>query len=152
MIVLVTGATSGFGRAIARRFARDGHRIIAVGRRTELLASLRDELGAAAVHAVTLDVRDRPAVERAVAELPAELAAVDLLVNNAGLALGLEPAYRASIEDWERMVDTNVKGLMAVTRATIAGTSSASGRRPAAGRTSAATFTAERRRSCTSSR
>jgi 3-hydroxy acid dehydrogenase/malonic semialdehyde reductase len=119
MIVLVTGATSGFGRAIARRFARDGHRIIAVGRRTELLASLRDELGAAAVHAVTLDVRDRPAVERAVAELPAELAAVDLLVNNAGLALGLEPAYRASIEDWERMVDTNVKGLMAVTRAVL---------------------------------
>jgi 3-hydroxy acid dehydrogenase/malonic semialdehyde reductase len=121
MIVLVTGATSGFGRAIARRFARDGHRIIAVGRRAELLATLRDELGAAAIHPVTLDVRDRPAVERAVAELPAELAAVDLLVNNAGLALGLEPAHRASIEDWEQMVDTNIKGLMAVTRAVLPG-------------------------------
>ena len=114
MIVFVTGATSGFGAAIARRFARDGHRIIAAGRRVDRLDALRAELGDA-VLTVPLDVRDRAAVERAVAELPADLAAIDLLVNNAGLALGLEPAQRASLDDWERMVDTNIKGLMTVT-------------------------------------
>lgn len=121
MIVLITGATSGFGRAIARRFARDGHRIIAAGRRAERLASLRDEIGEACAATLTLDVRDRPAVDRAVSSLPPELAAIDLLVNNAGLALGLEPAQEASIDDWERMVDTNVKGLMAMTRAVLPG-------------------------------
>jgi 3-hydroxy acid dehydrogenase/malonic semialdehyde reductase len=121
MLVLVTGATSGFGRAIAHRFARAGHSIVATGRRAERLASLRAELGDACASTLTLDVRDRPAVERAIAALPSELAAIDLLVNNAGLALGLEPAHRASIEDWEQMVDTNVKGLMAVTRAVLPG-------------------------------
>jgi len=120
MIVLVTGATSGFGAAIARRFAREGHRIIASGRRIDRLEALRAELGDA-VLTVPLDVRDRAAVERAVAGLPAEVAAIDLLVNNAGLALGLEPAQRASLDDWERMVDTNVKGLMTVTRAVLPG-------------------------------
>jgi 3-hydroxy acid dehydrogenase/malonic semialdehyde reductase len=120
MIVFVTGATSGFGAAIARRFARDGHRIIAAGRRVDRLAALRAELGDAVV-AVPLDVRDRAAVERAVAALPDDLAAIDLLVNNAGLALGLEPAHQASLDDWERMVDTNVKGLMTVTRAVLPG-------------------------------
>ena len=120
MIVFVTGATSGFGAAIARRFARDGHRIIAAGRRIDRLDGLRAELGDA-VLTVPLDVRDRAAVERSVAELPEPLAAIDLLVNNAGLALGLEPAQRASLDDWERMVDTNVKGLMTVTRAVLPG-------------------------------
>jgi len=120
VIVLVTGATSGFGTAIARRFAREGHRIIAAGRRVDRLEALRAELGDA-VLTVPLDVRDRAAVERAVAGLPADLAAIDLLVNNAGLALGLEPAQRASLDDWERMVDTNVKGLMTVTRALLPG-------------------------------
>lgn len=120
MIVLVTGATSGFGSAIARRFAREGHRIVAAGRRTERLDALGAELGDA-VFTVRFDVRDRAAVERAVAGLPPELAAIDLLVNNAGLALGLEPAHRASLDDWEEMVDTNVKGLMTVTRAVLPG-------------------------------
>jgi 3-hydroxy acid dehydrogenase/malonic semialdehyde reductase len=120
MIVFVTGATSGFGAAVARRFAREGHRIIAAGRRVDRLDALRAELGDG-VFTLPLDVRDREAVERAVAALPAELAAVDLLVNNAGLALGLEPAQRASLDDWERMVDTNCKGLMTVTRAVLPG-------------------------------
>ena len=121
MIVLVTGATSGFGAAIARRFAHHGHRIVAVGRRVERLDALRAELGADVVYPLPLDVRDRAAVARAITSLPAELAAIDLLVNNAGLALGLEPAHRASLDDWERMVDTNVKGLMTVTRALLPG-------------------------------
>ena len=120
MIVFVTGATSGFGAAIARRFARDGHRIIAAGRRVDRLDGLRAELGDA-VFTVPLDVRDRAAVERVVAALPDDLAAIDLLVNNAGLALGLEPAQRASLDDWERMVDTNCKGLMTMTRAVLPG-------------------------------
>jgi 3-hydroxy acid dehydrogenase/malonic semialdehyde reductase len=120
MIVFVTGATSGFGAAIARRFVRDGHRVIATGRRVDRLDGLRAELGDA-VLTVPLDVRDRAAVDRAIAGLPDDLAAIDLLVNNAGLALGLEPAQRASLDDWERMVDTNIKGLMIVTRAVLPG-------------------------------
>jgi len=120
MIVFVTGATSGFGAAVARRFAREGHRIIAAGRRVDRLDALRAELGDT-VFTLPLDVRDRQAVERAVAALPGDLAAIDLLVNNAGLALGLEPAQRASLDDWERMVDTNVKGLMTMTRAVLPG-------------------------------
>jgi 3-hydroxy acid dehydrogenase/malonic semialdehyde reductase len=121
MIVFVTGATAGFGAAIARRFAADGHRIIASGRRAERLQSLRQELGAARVHPLVLDVRARDAVEAAVAALPAEFAAVDVLVNNAGLALSLEPAQRVDPDDWEQMVDTNVKGVMYVTRAVLPG-------------------------------
>ena len=121
MIVLVTGATSGFGAAIARRFARAGHHIVAAGRRTDRLAALRAELGAAQVTTVPLDVRDRAAVAQAIAGLPPEVAAIDLLVNNAGLALGLEPAHQASLDDWDDMVDTNVKGLMTVTRAVLPG-------------------------------
>lgn len=121
MIVLVTGATAGFGAAIARRFARAGHRIIALGRRADRLAALKAELGEAVALALPLDVRDRGAVERAVAGLPPELAAIDLLVNNAGLARGLEPAQRADLDDWEEMVDTNVKGLMTMTRAVLPG-------------------------------
>ena len=121
MIVLVTGATSGFGVSIARRFAREGHHIIATGRRTERLAALAAELGDAVALTLPLDVRDRAAVERAIAGLPPELAAIDLLVNNAGLARGLEPAQRADLDDWEEMVDTNVKGLMTMTRAVLPG-------------------------------
>jgi 3-hydroxy acid dehydrogenase / malonic semialdehyde reductase len=121
MIVLVTGATSGFGAAIARRFAREGHRIIATGRRAERLAALAAELGDAVALTLPLDLRDRAAVERAVAALPPELAEIDLLVNNAGLARGLEPAQRADLDDWQEMVDTNIKGLMTMTRAILPG-------------------------------
>jgi 3-hydroxy acid dehydrogenase / malonic semialdehyde reductase len=121
MIVFVTGATSGFGAAIARRFAAEGHHIIAIGRRQERLEALRQEFGAAKIHTVKLDVRDRAAVDAAVAALPTALSAIDILVNNAGLALGLEPAQRTDPDAWEQMVDTNVKGVMYVTRAVLPG-------------------------------
>lgn len=120
MTAFVTGATSGFGAAIARRFAADGARVIAAGRRKERLDALRLELGDNMLPLV-LDVRDREAVYAAVAGLPAQFAGVDLLVNNAGLALGLEPAHQARIEEWERMVDTNIKGLLYCTRAILPG-------------------------------
>jgi len=120
MIVFITGATAGFGLAIARRFAADGARIIAAGRRTERLEALSAELGAA-VLPLQLDVRDRAAVEAAVSSLPEDWAAVDLLVNNAGLALGLNPAQSADLDDWDQMVDTNIKGLMTMTRALLPG-------------------------------
>jgi 3-hydroxy acid dehydrogenase/malonic semialdehyde reductase len=121
MIVLVTGASSGFGAEIARRFAREGHQIIAASRRVDRLEALRAELGRERLHVLPLDVRDRDAIARAIAGLPPKLAAIDLLVNNAGLALGLEPAQDASLDDWDEMVDTNIKGLMTVTRAVLPG-------------------------------
>ena len=120
MIILVTGATAGFGLAIVRRVAVDGARIIAAGRRAERLDALRAELGDA-VWPLVLDVTDREAVAAAVAGLPAEWSAIDLLVNNAGLALGLNPAQTADLDDWDRMVDTNIKGLMYMTRAVLPG-------------------------------
>jgi 3-hydroxy acid dehydrogenase / malonic semialdehyde reductase len=121
MIVFITGATAGFGAAIARRYLREGHQVIAVGRRAERLQMLRDEFPGAALHTAILDVCDKQAVDAVVAELPPQFAAVDVLVNNAGLALGLGPAQRASLDDWERMVDTNVKGLMYMTHALLPG-------------------------------
>lgn len=120
MTVFVTGATSGFGEAIARRFAQAGARLIICGRRADRLEKLAGELGVP-VHAIILDVRDRAAVEQAVAALPADFAAIDVLVNNAGLALGLEPAPQAKLDDWDTMVDTNIKGLTYVTRAVLPG-------------------------------
>lgn len=121
MIVLVTGATAGFGTAIARRYLKEGHKVIAVGRRAERLEALRSEFPGAALHIGVLDVRNAKEVEAFVAGLPADFAAVDVLVNNAGLALGLGPAQRASLADWEQMVDTNVKGLMYMTHALLPG-------------------------------
>lgn len=121
MIVLVTGATAGFGAAIARLFAKDGARIIAVGRRAERLEALRAELGQDKVLPVALDVRDSAAIAKAIEGLPADWAEIDLLVNNAGLALGLEPAQRATLSDWETMIDTNTKGLVAITHAVLPG-------------------------------
>lgn len=117
--VLVTGASSGIGAATARRFAKQGDRVILAARRTDRLDALSHEIGAA--HSMSLDVSDRAAVERAIADLPPECAAIDVLVNNAGLALGLAPAHEASLEDWEQMVDVNVKGLLYVTRAVLPG-------------------------------
>jgi 3-hydroxy acid dehydrogenase/malonic semialdehyde reductase len=121
-IAFITGATSGFGAACARLFAANGWSLVLCGRRRERLDALRAELAEAApVHAVALDVRDEAAVNAAVAALPAEFAEIDLLVNNAGLALGLEPAHRCDMEDWQQMVDTNIKGLMYCTRAVLPG-------------------------------
>ena len=120
MIVMVTGATSGFGAAIARRFAREGARVIATGWRAEKLDALKGELGDVLLPMI-LDVRDRLAVEQAVNGLPAEWAEIDVLVNNAGLALGLEPAQSASLDDWDAMVDTNVKGIAYCSRAVLPG-------------------------------
>lgn len=120
MIVFVTGASAGFGAAIARRFIADGAKVVATARRLERLQALRQELGPNLLP-LELDVCDRAAVERLVAALPAEFAEIDVLVNNAGLALGLEPAHQASLENWERMVDTNIKGLMYCTRALLPG-------------------------------
>jgi len=120
MILFITGATAGFGAAIARRFAQDGAKIIATGRRTERLQALADELGPN-VLPVALDVRDRAAVERAVTGLPDGFRDIDLLVNNAGLALGLDPAQKASLGDWQTMVDTNIAGLLNVTHAILPG-------------------------------
>lgn len=117
-VVFVTGATSGFGEAIARRFLAEGARVVLTGRRVERLAKLRGELGERA-HMVELDVRDRGAVDRVVASLPGDFADVSVLVNNAGLALGVEPAAKASLADWETMIDTNVKGLVYVTKALL---------------------------------
>jgi len=118
--VLVTGATAGFGEACAERFARDGARLVVCGRRTDRLEALAKRLRVP-VHPVTLDVRDRQAVEKAVAGLPRDFAAVDVLLNNAGLALGLEPAHRASVDEWEQMIDTNCRGLVVLTRALLPG-------------------------------
>ncbi len=120
--ILITGASSGSGEACARRFAAAGHRVIVSARRSDRLAALVDELGPeTACHAVTLDVRDREGVAAAIAGLPAEFAAIDVLVNNAGLALGLESADKADLDHWDTMVDTNIKGLMYCTRAVLPG-------------------------------
>lgn len=120
--IFITGASSGFGAACARIFARSGSRLVLAARRIEPLIKLQEELSAACeVHIIPLDVTDREAVEGAVAALPERFAGIDVLINNAGLALGLEPAQRADIDDWERMVDTNVKGLMYCTRTVLPG-------------------------------
>jgi 3-hydroxy acid dehydrogenase / malonic semialdehyde reductase len=121
MKLLVTGATAGFGAAIVKRFAASGHKIVATGRRSDRLEALVQELAPDRLHALTLDVRDRNAVEAAIESLPPEFAGIDLLVNNAGLALGLDPAPSADLDAWEAMVDTNIKGLMYVTRAVLPG-------------------------------
>jgi 3-hydroxy acid dehydrogenase/malonic semialdehyde reductase len=118
--VFVTGASSGFGAAVARRFAADGARVVATARRVDRVEALASEFGAR-ILPLALDVRDRPAVAAAVAALPAEFAAVDVLVNNAGLALGLKPAQDADLDDWDQMIDTNCKGLVYCTRAILPG-------------------------------
>jgi len=118
--VFITGATAGFGAACARKFAAAGWNLVLTGRRAERLDALKAELsGQCAVHTVTLDVRDREAVLAAVAALPEPFARVHTLVNNAGLAQGLNPAQTSDLDDWDRMIDTNVKGLTYCTRALL---------------------------------
>ncbi|MDZ7278413.1 bifunctional NADP-dependent 3-hydroxy acid dehydrogenase/3-hydroxypropionate dehydrogenase YdfG [Pantoea eucrina] len=120
MIIFVTGATAGFGESITRRFIAEGHKVIASGRRTERLQALKEALGDN-LYTVQLDVRNRASIDEALAALPAEWRDIDVLVNNAGLALGIEPAHKASLEDWEAMIDTNNKGLVYMTRAVLPG-------------------------------
>ncbi|HPC36861.1 MAG TPA: SDR family oxidoreductase [Candidatus Marinimicrobia bacterium] len=120
--ILITGATSGFGKSIAEHFAADGWNLILVGRRSERLRVISAELGEkVAVLPITLDVRQRQAVMETLTNLPENFNAVDVLVNNAGLAAGLEPAQSADLDNWDAMVDTNIKGLMYVTRAILPG-------------------------------
>ena len=120
--VVITGASSGFGAACAHAFAQLGWKLVLTARRSEKLKQLQLELAPLTeVHVMTLDVCDRKAVSEAFSSLPPAFAEVDLLVNNAGLALGLEPAHRASLDDWDTMVDTNVKGVMYCSRALLPG-------------------------------
>jgi NADP-dependent 3-hydroxy acid dehydrogenase YdfG len=118
-IIMVTGATAGFGEAIARKFANNGYRVIITGRRKERLDSLEKELTSAGAKVLSLnfDVRNRDEVARVIETMPAEWKNVDILVNNAGLAAGLEHIDKGDIDDWETMIDTNIKGLLYVTRA-----------------------------------
>lgn len=118
MIVFITGATAGFGAATARTFVQHGHKAIISGRRQERLDELAAELGAA-VLPVRLDVSDKSAVHSVLAALPSEWSAIDVLVNNAGLALGTTPAHDSLLDDWETMISTNCTGLVTMTRAVL---------------------------------
>jgi NADP-dependent 3-hydroxy acid dehydrogenase YdfG len=123
-IVFVTGASSGIGAATALAFAAEGACLLLAARRADKLAEVASaalERGAEAVHTVSLDVRDRKAVEKAIGTLAPEWAAIDVLVNNAGLSRGLDKLYQGKVEDWEEIIDTNVKGLLYVTRAVVPG-------------------------------
>jgi 3-hydroxy acid dehydrogenase/malonic semialdehyde reductase len=120
LTILVTGASAGIGHAIAQRFLRDGHRVIATGRRSDRLQAMRNSLGDAVLPFV-LDVTDSQAVAALPGSLPAGWQEVDVLVNNAGLALGLDPSFGAKLSDWDTMVATNVTALMHVTRAVLPG-------------------------------
>jgi len=119
-LVLITGASSGFGRACAHHFAREGCRLILAARRTEKLQELAGELDVD-THLLTLDVRDREAVETTIEGLPAAWQEIDILVNNAGLSRGLEPVHEGLQSDWDEMIDTNVKGLLWMSRAVLQG-------------------------------
>ncbi|WP_311028679.1 SDR family oxidoreductase [Mesorhizobium koreense] len=119
--IFVTGASAGFGTAIARQFVASGARVIGTARRLDRLTRLADELGRDRFLPLELDVRDRNAAERLVAKLPAEFSEVDCLINNAGLALGLRPAHQADLNDWDAMLDTNCRGLVYTTRALLPG-------------------------------
>ncbi|MGA7966137.1 MAG: SDR family oxidoreductase [Gammaproteobacteria bacterium] len=119
-VAMVTGASAGFGRAIARQLAGSGWCVIGTGRRRERLDELAAELGDAFLP-LAFDVRERSAVDEAIESLPDNYATIEVLVNNAGLALGLGPAQEADLEDWETMVDTNIKGLLYMTRALLPG-------------------------------
>jgi len=115
MIVFITGATSGFGAAMARRFATNGHRVIATGRRADRLDALARELGAGMLP-LEMDVTERASIKAALDALPADWQTIDVLINNAGLALGTEPAFEASLDEWDTMIATNCKGLVTMTR------------------------------------
>ena len=121
--VLITGATSGIGLSCARKFAENGDRLILTARSGNKLTEIKDELKAmgADVLTLTFDVRDRNAAALAIKNLPKEWSEIDVLINNAGLALGLEPEYEGNLDDWETMIDTNIKGLLNMTRLIVPG-------------------------------
>ena len=118
MIVFITGATAGFGAAMARTFVRNGHRAIISGRRADRLQALAAELGEAALP-LLLDVTDKVSINTALDSIPAAWQTIDVLINNAGLALNVAPAHEASLEDWDTMIATNISGLVAMTRALL---------------------------------
>ena len=122
-IVFITGATSGIGLGCARKFAANGDKLILTGRNATRLSEISGELKAqgAQVVALQFDVRDREAAQEAIESLPAEWSKIDVLVNNAGLALGLEPEYEGDFSDWDGMIDTNIKGLLTMTRLIVPG-------------------------------
>jgi NADP-dependent 3-hydroxy acid dehydrogenase YdfG len=123
-IVFITGASAGIGAATALAFASEGARLLLAARRAGKLAEVASaalERGAAAVHSINLDVRNYRAVQEAIDTLPEEWAQIEVLVNNAGLSRGLDKLYQGKIEDWDEMIDTNVKGLLYVTRAVVPG-------------------------------
>lgn len=117
---MITGATSGFGEACARLFSSSGWKVIITGRRQARLDLLQKELGGAdKAYSCCFDITNRDAVANAFDNMPEKFSEIDVLVNNAGLALGLEPAYETDLDDWEKMVDTNIKGLMYCTRTVL---------------------------------
>jgi NADP-dependent 3-hydroxy acid dehydrogenase YdfG len=118
MIVMITGASAGFGAAMARKFVQTGHKVIAAARRTERLDALAKELGKNLLP-VALDVTEKSSIDQALASLPADWQGIDVLINNAGLALGLEPAHEAHLSDWDTMIATNCTGLVTMTRALL---------------------------------
>ena len=118
MIIFVTGASSGFGAEMARVFVQNGHRVIASARRADRLAQLAQELGSALLP-LELDVCEGAAITRVLGNLPPEWQSIDVLINNAGLALGVEPAQRASLDDWSTMIATNCQGLVTMTHALL---------------------------------
>lgn len=122
-IILITGATSGIGLASARKFAENGDKLILTGRNAERLAEIEKELTDKGTPVLTLvfDVRDHEAAKRSIEGLPEEWKEIDVLVNNAGLALGLEPEYMGVPDDWDTMIDTNIKGLLTMTRLVVPG-------------------------------
>ena len=122
-IALITGATSGIGEGCAKRFADGGYDVIITGRNKEKLDALTTVLEAKGAHVLALafDVRDREAARRAIEGMPAEWQTIDVLVNNAGLARGLEPEYKGDFDDWDQMIDTNIKGLLTMTRLIVPG-------------------------------
>jgi len=116
-IAFITGASSGFGKSCARRFAKEGWNLILTARREDKLNNLKKELGnKTKVYTFSLDVRDFHAIQKAIQKIPVDFQEIDVLINNAGLALGLEPAHQANLNDWEIMIDTNIKGLIYCTR------------------------------------
>ena len=118
-VIFITGATSGFGAATARLFASNGWKVVATGRRTERLEALRGEFPAGQIHPATLDLTDRTSIEAAVANLPEDFRPITCLFNNGGLALGTKPIPEHSSEDWDIMIETNIKGLINTTTAVL---------------------------------